>query len=139
MAHRYLEELNNPDVYPYSLVNLDDERQEHWKHQQEEFGFDDSETWCLYHSFYAWLYERLRMYVDVCDDVIDLNFHKFDFKGKEYTQLELINMILERLKYYFSDDYDDFNVEDARYIHEIGEIWAIILFAMWWQENYYGI
>ena len=132
MEHKYLDELENPYIIQ-SQFNPYDKRQERWKAQQALFGFDDSETWCLQASFYSWLYERLRMFVVVGGEVVDLNYHTFGFKGKSYTQLEMIEMILERIRFYFSDEYDDFNVDQMRYVEEIGELWAIILPAMWWQ------
>ena len=79
--------------------------------------------------------------------MVDLNFHKFNYKEKEYTQLEMINMMLERLEYYFNEDAFDNKVDEYRKqgidileannkayepIKEIGEIWAIVLPAMWW-------
>ena len=80
-----------------------------------------------------WLYERLKMFVEIGGQVVDLNFHKFDFKGKEYTQLELINMIIERLEYYFKrEDLFVSSEEEYEPIKEIGEIWALVLPAMWW-------
>ena len=41
-------------------------------------------------------------------------------------------MILERIRFYFSEDYDDFNAKHNLYVYEIGEIWALVLPAMWW-------
>ena len=131
MEHAYLEELENP-YRIMSVFNTYDNRQERWKKQQEIYGFDDSDTWCLQASFYSWLYERLRMFVEIGGKTVDLTYHKFGFKGGSYTQLEMIEMILERIRFYFSDEYDDFNADQMRYVEEIGELWAIILPAMWW-------
>lgn len=130
-GHAYLDELER-DPYPYSETNPDDERQAHWAEQKRIYGFDDSETWDLNSTFYAWLYERLRMYVDIGGEIIDLDFHKFEWHEREYTQLELINEILDRIRFYFSEEYNDFDIEDITYIREVGEIWALILPAMWW-------
>lgn len=132
MAHEYLKDLHTSDAFPYSMLNPDDSRALGWANQREVYGFDDSETWNLNTMFYAWLYERLRMYVDVGGQVINLEFHRFNYKGAEYTQLELIQAILKRIEFYFSDEYDDFDEWDNDYVDEIGEIWALILPAMWW-------
>lgn len=130
-GHAYLDELEK-DPYPFSKSNSYDHRKERWAEQKRIYGFDDSETWDLSSTFYAWLYERLRMYVDIGGEIVNLDFHKFEFKGHTYTQLELINEILERIRFYFSDSYDDFDEEYTRYVYEVGEIWALILPAMWW-------
>lgn len=131
-GHAYLDELGM-NILPYSHFNPNDERAEEWKIQHQIYGFDETETWSLDSTFYAWLYEHLRMYVDKADRVVNLNFHQFDWKGQRYSQLELINEILERIRFFFSDSYDEFNSEmDFEYIHEIGELWTLILPAMWW-------
>ena len=130
-GHAYLDELER-DPYPFSHYNPYDHRKERWAEQKRIYGFDDSETWDLNSTFYAWLYEHLRMYVDIGGEIVNLDFHKFEFKGRTYTQLELINEILERIRFYFSDSYDDFDEEYTKYVYEVGEIWALILPAMWW-------
>ena len=101
--------------------------------EREIYGFDSRETWSLDYVFYMWLYERLKMFVEIGGQVVDLNYHKFDFKGKEYTQLELINMMIERLESYFKkEDLFVSSEEEYEPIKEIGEIWALVLPAMWW-------
>ena len=32
----------------------------------------------------------------------------------------------------FSDDYDDLDAKHNLYVYEIGELWALVLPAMWW-------
>ena len=130
-GHAYLDELEM-DPYPFSRYNPYDHRKERWAEQKRIYGFDDSETWDLSSTFYAWLYEHLRMYVDIGGETVNLEFHKFEYHGREYTQLEIINMILERIGFYFSEEYDDWTEEHVAYINEIGELWAIVLPAMWW-------
>ena len=68
------------------------------------------------------------MYKEIGGEVVDLNFHKFMYNEKEYTQLQLIDMMLDRLKVYFVDEYDG----QPDYVDEIAKIWAIVLPAMWW-------
>lgn len=132
-GHAYLDELESKDILPYSYqVKTTDSRYEQWMEQRRIYGFDDSETWDLTETFYLWLYERLRMYVDIGGEVVNLEFHKFEYHGREYTQLEIINMILERIGFYFSEEYNDFTKEHIAYTNEIGELWAIVLPAMWW-------
>ena len=72
------------------------------------------------------------MYVDVASEVVNLHYHKFIFKGKEFYQNELIDMMIERIKFAFSEEYDEWNENDTAYVNEIGEIWAVVLPAMWW-------
>ena len=74
------------------------------------------------------------MYVDKASKIIDLEYHRFFWKGKEYTQIDLIKELLTRLEFYFksSEDCILLNKEEEKIILEIGEIWAILLPAMWW-------
>lgn len=127
--HKFLEELDN-----YKPLNTDvtDGRYSEWVEQRKIYGFDETDTWSLDTAFYAWLYEHLRMYVEKASEIVNLEYHKFEYRGAELTQLQIINMILDRIRYYFSDEYDDWSEVDAPYIQEIGKLWAMILPAMWW-------
>lgn len=145
MGRKYLDDIG--EDYSWVWKPEGSERDETFEKEREIYGFDNRETWSLDTVFYMWLYERLKMFVEIGGQVVDLNFHKFDFKGKEYTQLELINMMIERLEYFFNEDARDSKIDEYRKqgmgifeadnkayepIKEIGEIWALVLPAMWW-------
>lgn len=125
---KYLDDIcvtERPDTW-----NRDDGRQHQWEEERAVYGFDERETWSLNYSFYLWLYERLKRFVDVCS--IDLDYHKFKYNGNEYTQRQLINMMLERLEFSFKPEYNDFDEAQYSYVSEIEKIWAVVLPAMWW-------
>ena len=84
-----------------------------------------------------------------------MSYYKFKYKRKLYTQLELMDNIIERLEFYFTSRYDGVNKkmpeklinnkyytqygyydswkdEHFKITSEITKIWAIILPAMWW-------
>lgn len=130
MGHKYLEEL---ETYrgPYWGIEQDS-RMKEWVDEKEIYGFDSTETWNLDTSFYLWLYEHLRMYKDKASEIVNLHFHQFVFKCKNYYQDELIDMMLERIRFLFSEEYDEFNNDHYDYVSETLEIWATILPAMWW-------
>lgn len=145
MGRKYLDDIG--EDYSWVWKPEGSERDETFEKEREIYGFDNRETWSLDTVFYMWLYERLKMFVEIGGQVVDLNFHKFNFKGKEYTQLELINMMIERLEYYFNKDARDSKIDEYRKqgmgifeadnkayepVKEIGEIWALVLPAMWW-------
>ena len=145
VKHKYLDDIGVDYSQVWDKENSD--RDERFEEQQRTYGFDERETWNLDGTFYMRLYERLKMYVEIGGKIVDLNYHKFTFKGKEYTQLEMINMMLERLEYYFNEDAIDDKIDEYRKqgmnileadqkayepVIEIGEIWAIVLPAMWW-------
>ena len=128
MNRKYLDDIGmieRPDLW-----NKEDTRQERWTKEREEYGFDERETWDLEISFRLWLYERLKMYLD--RNCVNLEYHKFEFKGKEYTQQQMIDMMLERLEFSFKEDYNDYDPKQYAYVNEIEEIWTIVVGAMWW-------
>ena len=131
MGRKYLDDIG--EDYSWVWKPEGSERDETFEKEREIYGFDNRETWSLDTVFYRWLYERLKMFVEIGGQVVDFNFHKFNFKGKEYTQLELINMMIERLEYYFKkENLFVSSEEEYEPIKEIGEIWALVLPAMWW-------
>lgn len=131
MGRKYLDELGVD--YEYLTRQEKSERGFRWENQKKEYGFDERETWGLDFTFYCWLYERLSKYLEVADPVVDLNYHKFTFKDKEYTQKQMIEMMLNRLVFYFQHDMDyDLKESDYNYVMEIPQIWAIVLPHMWW-------
>ena len=129
MGHKFLENLKT-----YTPLNIDasDERQSRWAKEREIYGFDETETWSLDSTFYAWLYEHIKMYIKKGGEIVNLEYHKFEYKGITYTQLELLEQICKRVEYYYSDEYNDWDDSDVEYINEIGEMWALVLPAMWW-------
>ena len=109
-----------------------DKRQAQWQSERDTYGFDERETWDLQFTFFLWLYERLKMYVFAASPNIDLNHHRFVYNETSYTQQQMIDMMLERLEFYFSDKYQRYDQEQQPYIEEIAKLWATVLPAMWW-------
>lgn len=130
MKRKYLDDLGIKDRH--DLWNPNDNRQSIWQRQRREYGFDERETWSLDSAFYLWLYERLKMYLEYASRVVDLDFHKFIFKGEKYTQKQLIDMMIERLENYFANKYDTESEEESSRLDEVAEIWVLVLPAMWW-------
>ena len=131
MGRKYLDDIG--EDYSWVWKPEGSERDELFEKEREIYGFDSRETWSLDYVFYMWLYERLKMYIEYAGEIVNLNFHKFVYKEKEYTQLELINMMIERLESYFKkEDLFVSSEEEYESIKEIGEIWALVLPAMWW-------
>lgn len=93
---KYLDDIgytDRPDTW-----NKDDKRQKIWRKQRKKYGFDNREIWNMDLAFYLWLYERLMRHKEITP--VDLKFHKFDFEGKTYTQGELIDEMIKRLRFY---------------------------------------
>ncbi len=116
---------DRPDTW-----NGNDKRQERWKEERDTYGFDERETWSLDYSFHLWLYERLKRYIEVAN--IDFDYHKFEYNGTEYTQGQLIDMMIDRLQFSFGKGYKMYDDKQYEYVSEIEKIWAIVMPAMWW-------
>ena len=129
MARKYLNDIGIDDDF---MMLANDERWQRWNKEIEEYGFAEYETWCLDFHFYCWLYERLKMYLEV--NCVDLNYHKFNYKGQEYTQAELIDKMLygcelvlfEHLK------YKELTKDEEDAVNDVPWIWATVMPAMWW-------
>lgn len=129
MARKYLDDIgvtNRPDLW-----NEEDKRQEKWTEERNTYGFDERETWALDFTFYCWLYERLKMYLDV--NIIDLTFHKFEYEDETLTQEECINRMIKGCEVYFEEDGRwPISEENQKAMDDVAKIWAIVLPAMWW-------
>ena len=108
--HKYLKEINIiPIQQSYKEESCFLKKLKSWlkcrKYQKIQMrdGFNPTETWDLEQSFYQWLYEGLRSYMDYATDVIDLDVDKewysLKYKNKWYTQRQLTEILLEKLEF----------------------------------------
>ena len=129
--NKYLEDIGIPidEIGTNFRVDSDVEQ---WKKERELYGFDSRETWSLDKIFVEWLYSHLKMFVEACDEVISLDYYKFDFEEKEYTQRESIGYILQACKNYLI--FEDLEEEEQRVkdLQSAVRLFAEILPAMWW-------
>lgn len=136
MQHnKYLEDLGIPlkDVGA-NFSDINDKRKKEWVRERKIYGFDERETWALDRYFIEWLYSHLKMYLERADDVIDLEFYKFKFEDREYTQKEAILFIIDAyenfllIKSEYNEEYTDVLKDVQRAI----KLFADIFPAMWW-------
>ena len=99
--------------------------------QRRTRGWSDDETWNLDYEFIKWVNSRFKKYKEEAGKIVDLEFHKFEYEGKEYTQLELIDKVIK-----LSNEYIDTNLlfEDklGSIKDEIFDIFKLIFWTMWW-------
>lgn len=130
MARKYLNDIgvgDNP-----MILDSEDPRWKEWNEEIAEFGFPSYETWALDLFFYAWLYERLKMYLEV--NCVDLTYHKFDFDGNTYTQAELIDQMIYGCELALLQDRTckRLTEEEDKAIENVPWIWATVMPTMWW-------
>lgn len=91
------------------------------------------ECWNLNYSFILWLKERLPVYVEEASKVVNLEYHKFNFRGEEYTQLQLINKMIESVNYLTEDEkYFNWSQESGEKTEELLEIFKLVFSTLWW-------
>ena len=104
------------------------------------------ECWSLDIAFYKWLREHLTVYLRDAGKMVDLEYHKFEVDGAEYSQLEIIKAMLTILDSIEELGAFDWAVPEGTTMEEVQEnqedlkrmtsdlctLWAIILPAMWW-------
>ena len=146
--HKY---LNKIDVTPIQHFYKDNSyfprKIKDWlrcrKYQRIEMrdGFNPAETWDLERSFYQWLYEGLRSYMDYASDVIDLDadkeWYSLKYKGKWYTQRQLTELLLEKLEFVLRCEEEDWPIitspeelsefmKSRKVGNEIHDIWKVL-------------
>jgi len=126
--NKYLEDLGIPlERYGTNFMEDDDRRAESWEEEKNLYGFDNRETWNLDQIFIEWLYSHLMMYKE--RTYVNLEFHKFDFEGKEISQKEAIDFIIEATKQFLTtDEYS----RDYETVNRAVKLFADIMNAMWW-------
>lgn len=127
---KYLDDINCFEDARPDLWCLESDRIPQWEESRNIYGFDERETWRMATTFYCWLYERVKMYLEIAP--VDLEDCAIDFKGKEYTQLEMINKILEECEIALTKQDYMWSEEEETKVHEITEIWDKLMYYMWW-------
>ena len=133
--NKYLDKLRIPiEEYGVNFTDQNDKRKEKWKKQRKKYGFDERETWSLDQTFVEWIYSHLMMYLEIGGKIINLEYHKFEFKDREYTQREAIEYICKACENFLLDK--SFDYEKERQITEDMKdairLFAEIFPAMWW-------
>lgn len=144
MAHKFLDDKNIDYWDKYSEPDDNGERLARFAKEREIYGFDARECWSLDFTMIALLYERLMKYLEDAGEVIDLDFHIFDYKGEKKTQREMIHLLINLCEGYLTEieeEYDDdvsmedlVKIEDQKVADgkEVWVIWNLIQVAMWW-------
>ena len=99
-------------------------------------GWSDDETWNLDYEFIKWVNSRFKKYKEKAVGAVDLEYHKFKYKRKEYTQLQLIDRVIELTDEILTDEYWNLIYTDAERLEknkdEVFDIFKLIYGVMWW-------
>lgn len=131
MARKYLNDFWADDTL--ERLNPEDPRWDRWKEEIEKFGFASYETWDMDLQFYGWLYERLRMFIEVND--IDLDQKIIKIRDTEIGTLkELIDKMVYGCELLLLQEFRGANLNDEQKtaVENVPYLWAAVIQHMWW-------
>ena len=100
------------------------------------------ECWNLDYYLIIWLNKHLKQYLEDASKVVDLDFEKFRYKGKEITFREALKMLIEDTNYLLScSAYDymkdiELNIGSIKEINakkdEVYDLLKLVHWQLWW-------
>ena len=128
MSHKYLENILQKGKSPYDFERDDEIRNQKWKKEAEEYGFDERETWNLDFTFFCWLYERLKKYKEVSP--ADLSCKIVKVNDEEKTLEEWLDIMINNAEsLILVDIYSEEKIDLAEFTIEI---FKQTIFYLWW-------
>ena len=104
--------------------------------QRRTRGWSDDETWDLNYEFILWCNSRFKKYREKAIKIVDLEYYKFEYKDNIYTQLQVIDRIIELTDYIINNDYYEMMWSDVEHLeamkNEIFDLFKMSFGAMWW-------
>ena len=89
--------------------------------------------WNLDYELIVWLNKNIKEYYNNASEAVDLTFHKFIYKRKEYTQEQLIEKLID-ITNYLKKEY--FNLIEPKVVirktKEMFDILKLIFYTLWW-------
>lgn len=91
------------------------------------------ECWNIDYSFIKWLNEHLKQYLIDAGRYVDLEYHKFDYKGENYTQKQLIDKMVELTDWLSEEEFYYGAPEEVDHkVMELLDIFKITFYSLWW-------
>lgn len=91
------------------------------------------ECWNLDYALIRWINEHLKVYKEDANKIVNLEFYSFMYKGKEYTQLEILDRLIEITDYLL--DADCFFGEGEKINKskdEMYDLLKLVHWTLWW-------
>lgn len=103
-----------------------------YKEDLKNYGFSREDTWSLDVTISKLLLERLIMYKTLTKGIIDLEYHKINVDGIEYTQKEIMNKMISLLKRYIKSVEDSEYEESIEVGDRVWKLWSKSYAYFWW-------
>ena len=100
-------------------------------------GWSDDECWTVNYEFLKWINSRFKQYKKDAIKTVDLEYFTYNYKDKDYTQLQIIERIIELTddlvddEKYFSLEYKDFEKMEED-LNELFDLFRLVFHQMWW-------
>lgn len=89
------------------------------------------ECWNVDLALVKWLNEHLKFFKEDATGIINLEFHTYIYNGKEYTQSEIIDRLIELTK-----ELQDINfsipIDKEKMKDEMYDLLKLVHFDLWW-------
>ena len=125
---KYLEEII-PREEVFGYYDHNDKRWKRWDKQIENYGFCDIETWDLDKAFAQIIYERLMMYLECADNVVDLSQPTIEVLDAELTLKDAIEFTIWECKKAIKA------IDPSIYIEAMDIVWQMMSKMhrhLWW-------
>lgn len=91
------------------------------------------ECWNLDRELIKWLNEHFKVYKEEAIKIVNLEFYKFTYRKKEYTQLEILNRLIEITDFLLNVDYFDCNKKEVnKQKDEMYDLLKLVHWQLWW-------
>lgn len=91
------------------------------------------ECWNLDYELAKWVNEHLKVYKKEASEIVDLNFYKFHYRGKEYTQSQIIDLLIETTDFLIEDiDYFSAGIELNKAKNKMYDLLKLVHWTLWW-------
>lgn len=93
----------------------------------------NDECWNIDAELVKWINEHLKVYLEDASSVVDLTYHKYKYKNKEYTQEEIIKELI-KITDELRDDYylNQYNENTRKLVNKMYDLLKLVHFQLWW-------
>lgn len=114
--------------------NKGDTRQEEWKKERKEYGFDERDTWNLNFTLPLLVYERLKWYRMHAPIDMDSDYpsNVYEFRGEQVMFGKSIDRILKSFETKLKKDDVKMTDEEYEEYQICWELLGVIMPGLWW-------
>ena len=108
-------------------------------YQRHTRGWSDDECWDMKYYLLKWIKEHFKVYLEQAPQAVDLTYWKFEHKGVEMTQEQLMKRVVDLCEILLYEDGYLHSLDVAESIevevqakNELYDILKLIHFQLWW-------